>query len=46
MSTGKRNTSSRFAKLASMGEIVFHAKDLANLCGILDKNNLYTSKLK
>jgi len=26
-----------------MGEVVFHAKDLANLWGILDKNNLYTT---
>jgi len=43
MSTERNNVSSRFAKLASMGEIVFHAQDLANLWGILDKNNLYTT---
>ena len=44
MSTGKRNnTSDRFKKLAEMGEVLFHAGDLANLWQIKDKNTLYTT---
>lgn len=30
-----------FAKLAEMGEVVFHSDDLANLWGITNKNSLY-----
>ncbi len=44
MSTGKRNnTSDRFKKLAEMGEVLFHAGDLANIWQIKDKNTLYTT---
>jgi len=44
MSTEKTNiTQDRFAKLARLGEQVFHAKDLANLWNIGNKNTLYTT---
>jgi len=44
MSTGKMNvTYNRFAYLARMGEIVFHAADLANLWDIRNPNTLYTT---
>jgi predicted transcriptional regulator of viral defense system len=44
MSTGKsNNTADRFKKLAEMGEVLFHAGDLANLWQIKDKNTLYTT---
>jgi predicted transcriptional regulator of viral defense system len=48
MSTEKTNitpniTQSRFAKLAQLGEQVFHTNDLANLWGIKNKNTLYTT---
>lgn len=44
MSTGQSNTTqSRFAKLARLGEQVFHTQDLANLWGIGNKNTLYTT---
>jgi len=44
MSTGYDNiTNNRFAKLAQMGEIVFHTADLANLWQIRNKNTLYTT---
>lgn len=44
MSTEKINTvSQRFAKLAVLGEQVFHTKDLANLWNISNKNTLYTT---
>lgn len=44
MSTGKKNiTQDRFAKLARLGEQVFHTQDLANLWGISNKNTLYTT---
>lgn len=33
----------RFAKLAQMGEIIFHTKDLANLWRIKNHNTLYTT---
>lgn len=33
----------RFAKLAKLGEVVFHTKDLANLWQIKDVNALYTT---
>lgn len=33
----------RFAKIAKLGEVVFHAKDLANLWQIRNKNTLYTT---
>ena len=43
MSTGYGNTSQRFAKLAQMNESVFHARDLANLWQIKNKNTLHTT---
>jgi len=43
MSTGYNTTANRFAKLAEMGEILFHTRDLANLWQIKNKNNLYTT---
>jgi predicted transcriptional regulator of viral defense system len=44
MSTGKTNTTqARFAKLARLGEQVFHIGDLANLWDIENKNTLYTT---
>lgn len=44
MSTGKTNTvQDRFAKLARLGEQVFHIQDLANLWNINNKNTLYTT---
>ena len=44
MSTGKINIAQhRFAKLASMGEIVFHIDDLANLWQIFNPNTLHTT---
>lgn len=35
--------SDRFAQIARIGEVVFHAKDLANLWQIKDPNTLYTA---
>jgi len=51
MSTEKNNTrlkkivrqEDRFAKIARLGEVVFHTKDLANLWQIENKNTLYTT---
>jgi len=43
MSTGYRSTIQRFAKLAQMGEVLFHAGDLANLWKIENKNTLHTT---
>lgn len=44
MSTVKSNTTQRrFSILAALGEVVFHAGDLANLWDITDKNTLYTT---
>jgi predicted transcriptional regulator of viral defense system len=44
MSTERINTTQhRFAKLARMHELVFHAGDLANLWNIQNKNTLYTT---
>jgi predicted transcriptional regulator of viral defense system len=48
MSTGQTNITSniaqsRFAKLARLGEQVFHTNDLASLWGISNKNTLYTT---
>ncbi|MFQ5662059.1 MAG: hypothetical protein ACE5F2_02295 [Candidatus Paceibacteria bacterium] len=47
MSTGQINitntTQGRFAKLARLGEQVFHTNDLANLWDISNKNTLYTA---
>ena len=44
MSTEKTNIKQhRFAQLAKLGEIIFHAKDLANLWQIKNPNTLYTS---
>lgn len=43
MSTGYSNTSQRFVKLAQMNESVFHARDLANLWQIKNKNTLHTT---
>lgn len=44
MSTGYNNSvSERFAQLARMGEMVFHARDLANLWRIRNNNTLYTT---
>lgn len=44
MSTEYYNTTSRrFLILARIGEDLYHAKDLANLWQIKDKNNLYTT---
>jgi len=44
MSTVRTNTTqARFAKLARLGEQVFHIGDLANLWNISNKNTLYTT---
>lgn len=44
MSTGYKNiTARRFALLASLGETVFHARDLAHAFGITNLNTLYTT---
>jgi len=44
MSTGCNNTiNNRFAKLAQMGEVVFHIDDLANIWQIHNKNTLHTT---
>ncbi len=44
MSTVKKNTTqARFAMLASLGEVVFYATDLANLWEISNKNTLHTT---
>ncbi len=44
MSTGYKNTTeNRFAKLAQMGEMVFHISDLANIWQIHNKNTLHTT---
>lgn len=44
MSTGKTNiTQHRFARLALLGEIVFHIDDLANLWQIFNSNTLHTT---
>lgn len=50
MSTEKYNiqnnpsaTESRFAALARMGEVVFHARDLAVIWGIVNTNTLHTT---
>jgi len=44
MSTGRINTTqTRFAKLARLGEQVFHVGDLANLWGIDNNNTLHTT---
>lgn len=50
MSTEKYNiqnnpsaTESRFAALARMGEVVFHARDLAVIWGIVNVNTLHTT---
>lgn len=44
MSTEKINIKqNRFAQLAILGEIIFHAKDLANLWQIKNSNTLYTT---
>ncbi|MFA4873662.1 MAG: hypothetical protein WC659_07100 [Patescibacteria group bacterium] len=44
MSTVKRNTTQqRFAQLAQLNELIFHAKDLANLWHISNPNNLHTT---
>lgn len=41
--TGRSLTSSRFAQLAAMGEMIFHGADLASLWQITDKNTLHTT---
>ena len=51
MSTEKKNIKTskisrqedRFAKIARLGEVVFHTKDLANLWRIENTNTLYTT---
>lgn len=47
MSTAKLTknliTQQRFAKIAGLGEVVFHADDLANLWRIQNKNTLHTT---
>ena len=51
MSTGKNNIvlieksigSQRFAQIAKLGQIIFHAKDLANLWQIREPNTLYVT---
>jgi len=44
MNTNKKNSHlSRFADLAKLGEILFHANDLANLWGIVNKNTLHVT---
>ena len=44
MSTVRTNTTqARFAKLARLGEQVFHVQDLANLWNISNKNTLHTT---
>ncbi len=39
----KNSNLNRFAELARLGEVVFHANDLANLWRISNKNTLYTT---
>ncbi|MFA6565922.1 MAG: hypothetical protein WCT48_04205 [Candidatus Paceibacterota bacterium] len=41
--SGKNHHLSRFADLAKLGEILFHADDLANLWGIANKNTLHVT---
>ena len=41
--SGKNPYLSRFADLAKLGEILFHADDLANLWGIANKNTLHVT---
>lgn len=41
--TGRSQTLDRFAKLAALGEMVFHDSDLASLWQISNKNTLYTT---
>ena len=51
MSTGKMNVQfklksrfdDRFAKIAALGQIIFHAKDLANLWQISNENTLHAT---
>ncbi|MEK7202762.1 MAG: type IV toxin-antitoxin system AbiEi family antitoxin domain-containing protein [Patescibacteria group bacterium] len=44
MSTDKLNVKlNRFAQIAQLGEIIFHAKDLANLWQIKSQNTLHTA---
>lgn len=44
MSTGKNNTTlHRFAKIATLNEVIFHVDDLANLWGIKNENTLHTT---
>lgn len=45
MNDKKRNIPplSRFTEIAKLSEEVFHARDLANLWGITEKNTLYTT---
>ncbi|MBI2050535.1 MAG: hypothetical protein HYT31_01900 [Parcubacteria group bacterium] len=51
MSTGKTNVQfkpksrfdDRFAKIAALGHIIFHAKDLANLWSIANENTLHAT---
>ena len=51
MSTGKMNAQfkpksrfdDRFAKIAALGQIIFHAKDLANLWRIANENTLHAT---
>jgi predicted transcriptional regulator of viral defense system len=38
-----KTTNSRFAKLAVLGEVVFHSGDLVNIWGIKNKNTLHTT---
>jgi predicted transcriptional regulator of viral defense system len=39
----RKSDGERFAKLAELGEDIFHADDLANLWGIYNKNTLFTT---
>lgn len=43
MNDSNKKARMRFVQIARMGEVVFHAKDLANLWGIVKKNTLYTT---
>jgi predicted transcriptional regulator of viral defense system len=44
MCTEKQNVSQkRFVQIARLGEVIFHASDLANLWGIREPNTLYTT---
>ena len=38
-----KNPSTRVAQVAALGEVVFHAQDLANLWGIENQNTLHTT---